>query len=565
MLCCTVPRRSERDPSKDPSFARLESADDASVPPRMPPLVLVAFVFPALAGLNFGFDIGSTGGAVQSLRAVPATGLDDSPLLVGLLTSGSLFGAVVGTTLSFVLAAPLGRRGELLLASGLYALGTATCVAAPDGPDLLGWVFAGRGIYGVGIAFAMHAAPVYIAEMSPPHCRGLLVSLKEGFIVLGILCGFSASALATAWQLEHDVAWRFIWAAPALFAVIVGIGMWSMPPSPRWLLLRALDAPPDVAQRCTLAAHASLRRLRSHTLCAPLVCDEDACAAEISSIQRTLSEVSGNDDGKCDGRDSEGGRSSGGGRSGGGCAELLQARRALIAGLGLVLLQQVTGQPSVLYYQESIFRDAGFGDVAPYASVIVGGTKLLATLFTVLKVEDYGRRPLLFAGITMMLTSLVALAVAFHQRPQPPPAPLHFLHLGAPPPPTTNLASVVIVAALMVYVCGYQVGFGPIAWLMISEVFPLKMRATALSMAVTVNFGFNLLATFTLPSIQHAFDLIEPGKGIAWLFALYAILCVVSLVFTAVYVPETKGKSLEQIEEELCDRPSDRPNSDRRG
>jgi hypothetical protein len=134
--------------------------------------------------------------------------------------------------------------------------------------------------------------------------------------------------------------------------------MWSMPPSPRWLLLRALDAPPDVAQRCTLAAHASLRRLRSHTLCAPLVCDEDACAAEISSIQRTLSEVSGNDDGKCDGRDSEGGRSSGGGRSGGGCAELLQARRALIAGLGLVLLQQVTGQPSVLYYQESIFRDA---------------------------------------------------------------------------------------------------------------------------------------------------------------------------------------------------------------
>jgi hypothetical protein len=440
MLCCTVPRRSERDPSKDPSFARLESADDASVPPRMPPLVLVAFVFPALAGLNFGFDIGSTGGAVQSLRAVPATGLDDSPLLVGLLTSGSLFGAVVGTTLSFVLAAPLGRRGELLLASGLYALGTATCVAAPDGPDLLGWVFAGRGIYGVGIAFAMHAAPVYIAEMSPPHCRGLLVSLKEGFIVLGILCGFSASVpsrrarmpaspprtaarrLRTAGTLPRGPTFhasRLVRRSPphgsssttsrgassgrhphsspsssacavpppshcphtphapralccanktpyvslvphacARFLCAPQIGMWSMPPSPRWLLLRALDAPPDVAQRCTLAAHASLRRLRSHTLCAPLVCDEDACAAEISSIQRTLSEVSGNDDGKCDGRDSEGGRSSGGGRSGGGCAELLQARRALIAGLGLVLLQQVTGQPSVLYYQESIFRDA---------------------------------------------------------------------------------------------------------------------------------------------------------------------------------------------------------------
>lgn len=99
--------------------------------------------------------------------------------------------------------------------------------------------------------------------------------------------------------------------------------------------------------------------------------------------------------------------------------------------------------------------------------------------------------------------------------------------------------------------CPFQVGFGPIAWLMISEVFPLKLRAAALSIAVTVNFGFNLLATFALPSMQQAFDAIEPGRGMAYLFALYAVLCVASLAFVALCVPETKGKSLEQIEREL--------------
>ena len=201
----------------DPSFMRMQRQATAVSAAAAPPLVLVAFIFPALAGFNFGFDIGSTSGAIQQLRAVPdAAQLDSSPLLQGLLTSGSLFGTVVGTTLSFVVAAPLGRRRELLLASSLYAAGTAIAVLAPAGPSLLTLVFAGRGIYGVGIAFAMHSAPVYIAEIAPASIRGLLISLKEGFIVGGILAGFSASAAVTAYGLHPSFAWRAIWAGPAL-------------------------------------------------------------------------------------------------------------------------------------------------------------------------------------------------------------------------------------------------------------------------------------------------------------------------------------------------------------
>eukprot|EP00966_Prymnesium_polylepis_P010716 246959-Prymnesium_polylepis.1 len=103
----------------------------------------------------------------------------------------------------------------------------------------------------------------------------------------------------------------------------------------------------------------------------------------------------------------------------------------------------------------------------------------------------------------------------------------------------------------MVYVCGYQIGFGPISWLLISEVFPIKSRTRALSLAVIINFGFNLLATFALSPLQEALDDLSPGKGTSYLFAAYAVMCVVSILFVHQFVPETKGKSLEEIEEML--------------
>lgn len=494
-----------------------------------PPLVLIAFLFPALAGFNFGYDIGSTGGAIVALGAEPgATALASDPLARGLLTSGSLIGAVLGTALCFPLAPALGRRGELLVASALYVVGTAASTLAPaGGSSLLQLVLVGRAIYGVGFAFAMHAAPVYISETAPPSVRGTLVSLKEGFIVLGILCGFGASALAA----YHEVSsgWRAIWAPPALLALVVFAGMHAMPPSPRWLVLSAITrAEAAHSGRELEAARKALSRLRSPQLSGAWRGTPEEEAALEASVASELEAIAAS--------------ASSSGASGG-CAELWASRRALVAGLGLVLLQQVTGQPSVLYYQESIFRNAGFGEVAAYASLIVGCAKLLATMFAVSQVEKHGRKPLLFLGISMMLASLAALAVAFHQQPQSAAGGGSGGEGG--PWPT------VIVASLIVYVSGYQVGFGPISWLMISEVFPLRTRTNALAVASLVNFGFNLLATFSLPSLQHAFDAIEPGKGMAWLFACYGLLCVASLAFVAGWVPETKGKSLEEIEREL--------------
>ena len=229
------------------------------------------------------------------------------------------------------------------------------------------------------------------------------------------------------------------------------------------------------------------------------------------------------------------------GASTSGWHEVLRARKALLAGLGLITLQQLTGQPSVLYYQEAIFDDAGFDHFAANAAVIIGSAKLVATLVTVFYVDRFGRRPLLFAGITMMLGALAVLSTAFALgEPSGTDAKQITLPPGWPP---------VVVAALVLYVCGYQVGFGPIGWLIISEVFPLRSRSRALSLAVITNFACNLGMTFGLVPMQVALDDLVPGYGQAILFGIYGALCVFSLGFVFCCVPETKGKTLEEIEE----------------
>jgi MFS family permease len=176
------------------------------------------------------------------------------------------------------------------------------------------------------------------------------------------------------------------------------------------------------------------------------------------------------------------------------------------------------------------------------ASLLVSGAKLAATFFTVLTVDSYGRRPLLTVGISMMLGALVVLGSAFQLAH---PGPTHgTIELGGAWPGA-------VLAALVLYVMGYQIGFGPITWLIISEVFPLHSRSRALSVATLLNFGFNLLTTITLAPLMAGFDSLQPGRGASYLFFLYGIFCAVSLVFVQHHVPETKGKTLEEIERAL--------------
>lgn len=222
--------------------------------------------------------------------------------------------------------------------------------------------------------------------------------------------------------------------------------------------------------------------------------------------------------------------------------ELFSSRYRLpvAAGASLMLFQQITGQPSVLYYAESVFRNAGVGTASAAAqlALLLAGFKVLATCVAVCSVDRFGRRPLLLGGAAALGLALVGLSAnasgageAFFARVCPAVP-------GAPPPRCRARAD---LAALLLYVGAYQASFGPLSWLLIGELFPLRVRAQAIALATAVNFGANFAVTALLPTLNETF-------GIAGVYAGFAALAALAVFALYHLVPETKGKSLEEIE-----------------
>lgn len=459
--------------------------------------VILPFLFPALGGVLFGYDIGATSGASVSLQSAELSGTtwyNLSSIQTGLVVSGSLYGALCGSLLAFNVEDFLGRRRELIIAAVLYLSGSLITALAPGLPVLI----VGRLLFGLGIGLAMHAAPLYISETSPSQIRGTLVSLKELFIVLGILLGYLMG------NLEIDVigGWRYMYGLSTPIAVILGIGMWWLPPSPRWLLLQAVQGKGNMEELKERAIFA-LSRLRGRPM------GDIASDVQIKETLRSLQSSFEDQDGEAN------------------FWEIFQGKslKAFIIGGGLVFFQQITGQPSVLYYAASILQSAGFSAAsdATRVSVILGFFKLLMTGIAVLKVDQLGRRPLVIGGVSGIVLSLFLLAAYYS-----------FL----------NSTPIVAVLALLFYVGCYQVSFGPISWLMVSEIFPLRTRGRGISVAVLVNFASNALVTFLFSPLQELL-------GASMLFVAFGVIAILALLFVIFYVPETKGLSLEEIESKI--------------
>jgi sugar porter (SP) family MFS transporter len=459
--------------------------------------VILPFLFPALGGLLFGYDIGATSGATLSLLSPELSGttwFNLSAVQLGLVVSGSLYGALLGSILVYPIADFLGRRRELIIAALLYAFGGLVTAYAPG----LGVLLGGRLVYGLGIGLAMHGAPLYIAETCPSQIRGTLISLKELFIVLGILLGYFVGSV----QIDAVGGWRYMYGVSAPVALIMGLGMWSLPPSPRWLLLRAVQGKGPV-QELKERAISAFSRLRGRPA------GDKVSERQIEETLDSLKSAYADDE------------------SEGSFLEIFQgpSLKAFIIGGGLVLFQQITGQPSVLYYAGPILQSAGFSAAADATrvSVVIGLFKLVMTSVAVLKVDDLGRRPLLIGGVTGITLSLVLLSA-------------YYKFLGGFP--------LVAVGALLLYVGCYQISFGPISWLMVSEIFPLRTRGKGISLAVLTNFGSNAIVTF-------AFSPLKELLGGANLFLLFGAIALASLLFVVFVVPETKGLSLEEIETKI--------------
>ncbi|KAI8565240.1 hypothetical protein RHMOL_Rhmol03G0243900 [Rhododendron molle] len=320
---------------------------------------VLPFLFPALGGLLYGYDIGATSCATISVESATLSGTtwyNLSSVDIGLITSGSLYGALIGSVLAFNVADFLGRRRELIVASVLYLVGALVTALAPD----LVVMVIGRFVFGIGIGLAMHAAPMYIAETAPSQIRGQLISLKEFFIVLGMVAGYALGSLLV----DTVSGWRYMYGASTPIAIVMGIGMWWLPASPRWLLLCAIQGK-GTMQDLRETAICCLCRLRGEAI-------GDSAPEQVEEMLVELSYV---------GEEKEAG-----------LAEMFQGKclKALIIGGGLVLFQQITGQPSVLYYAASILE-------------------LIMTGVAVVVVDRVGRRPLLLGGVSVMVISLFLL------------------------------------------------------------------------------------------------------------------------------------------------------------
>ncbi|XP_043716458.1 D-xylose-proton symporter-like 2 isoform X2 [Telopea speciosissima] len=437
---------------------------------------VVPFLFPAFGGVLYGYDIGATSGATISLESSTLSGT----------TWYNLSSVEVG--LVFLTE---GRRRELILSSLLYLVGALITVLAPDFLVLV----IGRFVFGIGIGLAMHAAPMYIAETAPTQIRGQLISLKEFFIVIGMLLGYGIGSL----EIDILAGWRYMYGTSIPLSLIMGIGMWWLPSSPRWLLLRAIQGKGNM-QDLRENAILCLCRLRGSSIgdSAPEQVDEILTELSYGEPEKeaTLGEIF---QGKC--------------------------LKALIIGAGLVLFQQITGQPSVLYYAATILQSAGFSAAsdATRVSVLLGVLKLITTGVAVFAVDRIGRRPLLLVGVSGIVISLFLLAS-------------YYLFLDDAP--------AVAVVGLLLYVGCYQLSFGPIGWLMISEIFPLRVRGRGLSVAVLVNFASNALVTF-------AFSPLKSLVGTGFVFVIFGVIAIFSLVFIFFIIPETKGLSLEEIEAKI--------------
>ncbi|KAJ0014058.1 hypothetical protein Pint_21084 [Pistacia integerrima] len=502
---------------------------------------ILPFLFPAFGGSLYGYDIGATSCATISIESATLSGIswyDLSSVEIGLITSGSLYGALIGSVLAFNIGDFLGRRRELILAAILYLVGALVTALAPD----LAIMVIGRFVFGIGIGLvicvmlfvfakkthkcplkrlglnhchiAMHAAPMYIAETAPSQIRGQLISLKEFFIVLGMVVSAPTSPLSIHREIvlqggygigsllvDTVSGWRYMYGASAPLAVIMGIGMWWLPASPRWLLLCAIKRKENMQDLRERAIYC-LYRLRGQAIGDSAPQQVDEILVELSYLQEEKEATLG---------------------------ELFQGKclKALTIGAGLVLFQQITGQPSVLYYAASILQSAGFSAAsdATRVSILLGLLKLVMTGVAVLVVDRLGRRPLLLGGVSGIVVSLVLLGS-------------YYLFLDDAP--------AVAVVALLLYVGCYQLSFGPIGWLMISEIFPLRLRGRGLSIAVLVNFGANALVTFSFSPLKALL-----GAGV--LFYGFGVIAVLSLIFIFFIVPETKGLTLEEIEAKcLC-------------
>ncbi|XP_054992652.1 solute carrier family 2, facilitated glucose transporter member 8 isoform X1 [Sorex araneus] len=467
----------------DPEEARPLLGRPGGGAPRGRRVFLAAFAA-ALGPLSFGYALGYSSPAIPSLRraAPPAPRLDpDAASWFGAIVT---LGAAAGGVLGGWLLDRAGRKLSLLLCTVPFAAGFAVITAAQD----VWMLFAGRLLTGLACGIASLVAPVYISEIAYPAVRGLLGSCVQLMVVVGILLAYLAG-----WALE----WRWLAVLGCVPPTLMLLLMCFMPETPRFLL----------AQHKRQEAAAALQFLWG----TEQLWEEPPAEAEHQGFR---------------------------------LAQLTRPGVYKPFGIGVALMafQQLSGINAVMFYAETIFEEAKFKD-SSLASVVVGVIQVLFTALAALVMDRAGRKLLLALSGVVMVLSTGAFGAYFKLMQSGPSNSSHVALLApvhvASGDTGAGLAWLA-VGSMCLFIAGFAVGWGPIPWLLMSEIFPLHVKGVATGVCVLTNWLMAFLVTKEFSSLMQV---LRP-YGAFWLASAF---CTLSVLFTLFCVPETKGRTLEQI------------------
>ncbi len=443
----------------------------------------------ALGGLLFGYDWVVIGGAKPFYETYFRL---NSAELIGWANSCALLGCLIGSVMSGVTADRFGRKPLLILAAFLFAASSVLTGWAPEFTWFVTWRICG----GVAIGMASNVSPLYIAEISPAAWRGRLVALNQLTIVVGILAAqvvnwliadavpdnATAETIRLSWN--GQAGWRWMFTAVAAPALVFFASAWMVPESPRWLLRRGR----------TEAARKTLERIGG----------EAHAARSLEEIEETLHA---------------------GPEEGGGWAHLRTRAmgKILLIGVALAVLQQWCGINVIFNYAEEIYRGAGYGISGMLFNVVITGVvNLVFTLVALGFVDRAGRRSLMLVGCGGLAVSHLLIGFAYMAQLR---------------------GATVLVLTLCTIGC-YAMTLAPVTWVLISEIFPNRVRGAAVSVSVSALWIASFVLTYTFP-------LLERSVGQAGTFWTYSGICAVGFVFVYRSVSETTGKTLEEIERQF--------------